>query len=82
MFGFSPEFVFGLTPECCSESARNAVRLHPGMLFGLPRNTQEEILAEGPIRYGGVQVAIRGSDNANVDSDRLPSPHSIEFPFL
>jgi hypothetical protein len=32
----------------------------------------EEILAEGPIRYGGVQVAIRGSNNANVDSNRLP----------
>src|SRR5450759_3827604 len=24
----------------CSASARNPVRLHPGMLFGLPRNTQ------------------------------------------
>jgi hypothetical protein len=29
----------------------------------------EEILAESPIRYG-FQVAIRGSDNANVDLDR------------
>ena len=42
----------------------------------------EEILAEGPIRYRSVQVAIRGSDNANVDLDRLPSTHSLEFPFL
>jgi hypothetical protein len=40
VFGFSPESVFALRPECCSESARNPVRLHPGMLFALPRNTQ------------------------------------------
>jgi hypothetical protein len=40
VFGFSPESVFAFIPECCSESARNPVRLHPGMLFGLPRNTQ------------------------------------------
>jgi len=37
-----PEFVFGFTPERCSESARNAVRLQPGMVFGLPRNTQSK----------------------------------------
>src|SRR4029077_16983712 len=42
----------------------------------------EEILAESPIPYSGVQVAIRGSDHANVEVDRLPSPHSLEFPFL
>jgi hypothetical protein len=40
VFGFSPESVFAFIPECCSESARNPVRLHPGMLFALPRNTQ------------------------------------------
>jgi hypothetical protein len=40
VFGFRPESVFALRPECCSESARNPVRLHPGMLFALPRNTQ------------------------------------------
>ena len=40
VFGFSPESVFAFIPECCSESARNPVRLHPGTLFGLPRNTQ------------------------------------------
>src|ERR1039457_1487832 len=40
VFGFSPESVFAFLPECCSESARNPVRLHPGMLFALPRNTQ------------------------------------------
>jgi hypothetical protein len=38
VFGFVPESVFGFSPEWCSESARNPVRLHPGTLFGLPRN--------------------------------------------
>jgi hypothetical protein len=33
VFGFSPEFVFGFTPEWCSESSRNAVRLQPGIVF-------------------------------------------------
>jgi hypothetical protein len=42
VFGFSPEFVFAFNPEWCSESARNPVRLHPGMAFALPRNTQNE----------------------------------------
>jgi hypothetical protein len=32
------EFVFGFTPERCSESARNAVRFQPEWVFGLPRN--------------------------------------------
>jgi hypothetical protein len=49
LFGFSPEFVFGFTPEWCSESSRNAgrlqpgigVRLQPGIVFGLRRNTQD-----------------------------------------
>jgi hypothetical protein len=36
VFGFSPEFVFAFIPECCSESARNPVRLHPGTLFACP----------------------------------------------
>jgi hypothetical protein len=40
VFGFSPESMFAFSPECCSESARNPVRLQPGMLFGLPRNPQ------------------------------------------
>jgi hypothetical protein len=39
VFGFTPEFVFAFSPERCSASARNPVRLHPGMVFGLPRNT-------------------------------------------
>src|ERR1035437_2966348 len=43
VFGFSPESVFALRPECCSESARNPVRLHPGRLFALPRNTHAQI---------------------------------------
>ena len=38
VFGFSPESVFAFSPECCSESARNPVRLHPGMLFAFARN--------------------------------------------
>jgi hypothetical protein len=29
VFGFSPESVFALRPECCSASPRNAVRLAP-----------------------------------------------------
>jgi hypothetical protein len=44
VFGFSPESVFAFLPECCSESARNPVRLHPGMLFGLPRNTHRQVV--------------------------------------
>src|SRR5260370_42255557 len=40
VFGFTPESMFALRPESCSESAPNPVRLHPGMLSGLPRNTQ------------------------------------------
>src|ERR1022692_592102 len=39
VFGFSPEFVFGFAPGWCSESSRNGVRLQPGIVFGLPRNT-------------------------------------------
>ena len=31
--------VFGIMPESCSASTRNGVRLQPGILFGLPRNT-------------------------------------------
>ena len=39
VFGFSPEFVFGFAAGWCSESSRNGVRLQPGIVFGLPRNT-------------------------------------------
>jgi len=39
-------------------------------------------VAEGPIGYRGVQVAIRGSDYTNVGVNGLPSTHSLEFPFL
>jgi hypothetical protein len=38
--------VFGIIPECCSASARNGVRLQPGIVFGLPRNTQLEELED------------------------------------
>ena len=53
VFGFSPESVFALRPECCSESARNPVRLHPGMLFGLPRNTHKDR------RHGANGIRVR-----------------------
>jgi hypothetical protein len=45
VFGFSPESVFAFIPECCSESARNPVRLPSGMLFALPRNTHPHSLS-------------------------------------
>ena len=34
----------------------------------------EEILAERPAGHGCVQITIRGSDDANVDVDRLSPP--------
>jgi hypothetical protein len=37
---FNPESVFAFTPESCSESGRNAVRLQPGTLFAFARNPQ------------------------------------------
>jgi hypothetical protein len=40
VFGFIPESVFTFIPESCSESSRNAVQLHPGIAFTLPRNPQ------------------------------------------
>ena len=35
LFGFIPEPVFAFIPESCSRSTRNAVRNHPGTLFGI-----------------------------------------------
>jgi len=48
VFGFSPEFVFGFTPEWCSESSRNAVRLPSGMLFDFAG------MRKGRLAYRGI----------------------------
>jgi hypothetical protein len=36
-----PGILFAFSPESCSDSTRNAVRLHPGNLFGFARNPQK-----------------------------------------
>jgi hypothetical protein len=42
----------------------------------------EEILAEHPAGHGGVHITIRGSDDADVDADRLSPPDALKFAFL
>jgi hypothetical protein len=37
-FAFPPESLFAFNPESCSQSARNAVRDHPGIPFAFARN--------------------------------------------
>jgi hypothetical protein len=37
VFGIAPEPAFTISPERCSESTRNPVRLHPGMAFSIAR---------------------------------------------
>jgi hypothetical protein len=37
-FAFPPESLFTFSPESRSPSPRNAFRVHPGILFALPRN--------------------------------------------
>jgi hypothetical protein len=37
-FAFPPESLFAFSPESCSSSPRNRFRVHPGILFALPRN--------------------------------------------
>jgi len=37
VFGIAPESAFTISPELCSESTRNRVRLHPGMAFTIAR---------------------------------------------
>jgi len=39
-FAFPPESLFAFSPESRSSSPRNRFRVHPGMLFALPRNPQ------------------------------------------
>ncbi|MGI8745405.1 MAG: hypothetical protein ACR2NN_23090, partial [Bryobacteraceae bacterium] len=38
LFAFPPELLFAFSPESCSSSPRNALRVHPGIPFALPRN--------------------------------------------
>src|SRR5258708_241278 len=47
-FAFPPESLFAFSPESCSSSPRNAFRVHPGILFALPRNPQPSKL-DAPI---------------------------------
>jgi len=42
----------------------------------------KEVFAEPSVRYCGFQVAMRSSDDANVDLDRSRTPDSFEFPLL
>jgi hypothetical protein len=42
----------------------------------------KEILAEGSIGYGCLQITIRSSDDANVDLDGLGASDPLEFSFL
>jgi hypothetical protein len=37
VFGIAPESAFTISPELCSESTRNCVRLYPGIAFGIAR---------------------------------------------
>ena len=41
-----------------------------------------EVIPEGAIGDGGLEVAIRGSDDAHVKADRLLSADSLKFTFL
>ena len=42
----------------------------------------KQIPAETPIRDGGVQVTIRGRNQAHVHVNRLDAADALEFPFL
>ena len=42
--------VFGFILECCSASARNGVRLEPGIVFGLARNTHPTSKSRTPMK--------------------------------
>ena len=59
--------VFGIIPECCSASARNRVRLQPGIVFGLPRNTQWMV-----IRVEDRTEYLAALDRASIDLDIVP----------
>src|ERR1039457_2869639 len=76
VFGFSPESVFAFLPECCSESARNPVRLHPGMLFALPRNTHR---IEGTFVIHNFGTAPAFGEDTDITID-LPTNDTITRP--
>jgi len=46
-FAFTPESLFAISLESYSPSARNAFRVHPGILFAFPRNPHESPSASG-----------------------------------
>jgi hypothetical protein len=77
VFGFRPESVFAFTPESCSESARNAVRLHPGTLFAFARNPQlraESQLSELVLGSSAKErVPLAGAMEVR-ESDKKPRP--------
>ena len=53
-----------------------------GHLDGKHIQPIKQVLAKGSFGNGCFQITIGGSDDANVDVDRLPSPDSLKFPFL
>ena len=64
---------------------------HRNVLFPLPQRGHlerkdvqpvKEILAESPSGRSIDQIAVRGSDDANVDVNGLSSPNALQFPFL
>ena len=42
----------------------------------------KQVLVEGALGYGRLQVSIRGGDDANVDLDGLRASDPLKFPFL
>src|SRR5713226_5890697 len=57
LFAFPPESLFVFSPESCSPSARNAFRVHLGMLFRLaPESPRRRLRFH---RVGCPQVEIR-----------------------
>jgi hypothetical protein len=54
--------------------------LRGGTSTGVTLEPIEQVLAEGPTGCGGFQITLCGSDDANVDTEGLHSPDSLEFP--
>jgi hypothetical protein len=64
---------------------------HRNVLFAFPQQGHlyrkhvepiKKVLAERAIGHSLGQITIRGSDDANVNADRLLSPDPLEFTFL